>query len=319
MSFNEWDQLKKVIVGVADNAQVPEIDISLRCVSYADKVNEADIITGRYPEQVINEANEDLEILCNFLKKENVEVLRPNKTECKYYNFCPRDSVFVYGDLHMATPMPIQARRDEWRAFEHHLTNPVNMHYHHKSSLYNTNCIGNKDVLALTEVEPAFDAANILRANDDVLYLVSNSGNKLGSVLLQEALGDKAKVHKLENVYSFMHIDSTVAFLKEGLLLANPSRIKSKDDLPGPFKKWDIIWCPEPVDIGYYPGYCNSSTWVNVNLLSVSTKLVVLEEHQEPTRIELEKHGIECAMLPMRHSRTLGGTFHCVTCDLERK
>ena len=219
----------------------------------------------------------------------------------------------------MATPMPIQARRDEWRAFEHHLTNPVNMHYHHESSLYNTNCIGNKDVLAITEVEPAFDAANILRANDDVLYLVSNSGNKLGSVLLQEALGDKAKVHKLENVYSFMHIDSTVAFLKEGLLLANPSRIKSKDDLPGPFKKWDIIWCPEPVDIGYYPGYCNSSTWVNVNLLSVSTKLVVLEEHQEPTRIELEKHGIECAMLPMRHSRTLGGTFHCVTCDLERK
>ena len=319
MSFNEWDQLKKVIVGVADNAQVPEIDISLRCVSYADKVNEADIITGRYPEQVINEANEDLEILCNFLKKENVEVLRPNKTECKYYNFCPRDSVFVYGDLHMATPMPIQARRDEWRAFEHHLTDPVNKHYHHKSSLYNTNCIGNKDVLALTEVEPAFDAANILRANDDVLYLVSNSGNKLGSVLLQEALGDKAKVHKLENVYSFMHIDSTVAFLKEGLLLANPSRIKSKDDLPGPFKKWDIIWCPEPVDIGYYPGYCNSSTWVNVNLLSVSTKLVVLEEHQEPTRIELEKRGIECAMLPMRHSRTLGGTFHCVTCDLERK
>ena len=138
MSFNEWDQLKKVIVGVADNAQVPDIDISLRCVNYADKVNEAEIIKGRYPEQVINEANEDLDILCKFLQKENVEVLRPNKTECKYYNFCPRDSVFVYGDLHMATPMPIQARRGEWRAFEHHLTNPVNMHYHHESSLYNT-------------------------------------------------------------------------------------------------------------------------------------------------------------------------------------
>jgi N-dimethylarginine dimethylaminohydrolase len=116
-----------------------------------------------------------------------------------------------------------------------------------------------------------------------------------------------------------MHLDSTVAFLKEGLLLANPSRIKSKDDLPGPFKKWDIIWCPEPVDIGHYPRYCNSSTWINMNLLSVNTKLVVLEEQQEPTRIELEKHGIECAMLPMRHARTLGGTFHCVTLDLERK
>ena len=116
-----------------------------------------------------------------------------------------------------------------------------------------------------------------------------------------------------------MHLDSTVAFLKEGLLLANPSRIKSKDQLPGPFKKWDVIWCPEPVDIGHYPRHCNSSTWINMNLLSVNTKLVALEEHQEPTRKELEKHGIECAMLPMRHARTLGGTFHCVTLDLERE
>ena len=155
MSYNEWDKLKKVIVGVADNAQVPDIDISLRCVNYADKTDETEIIKGPYPSKVIEEANEDLEILCKFLQKENVEVLRPEKTECKYYNFCPRDSVFVYGDLQMATPMPIRARRGEWRAFEHHLSNPVNIRCYHESSLYNTNCIGNKDILALTEFEPS--------------------------------------------------------------------------------------------------------------------------------------------------------------------
>jgi hypothetical protein len=44
-----------------------------------------------------------------------------------------------------------------------------------------------------------------------------------------------------------------------------------------------------------------------------------LEEHQHNLRIELEKHNIECAMLPMRHARTLGGCFHCVTVDLERE
>ena len=55
-----------------------------------------------------------------------------------------------------------------------------------------------------------------------------------------------------------------------------------------------------------------------MNLFSVNPNLVVLEEHQEPTRKELEKHGIECAMLPMRHGRTLSGIFHCVTLDLER-
>jgi glycine amidinotransferase len=56
-----------------------------------------------------------------------------------------------------------------------------------------------------------------------------------------------------------------------------------------------------------------------MNLLSINPNLVVLEEHQEPTRKELEKYNIECAMLPMRHGRTMSGFFHCVTLDLERE
>ena len=115
-----------------------------------------------------------------------------------------------------------------------------------------------------------------------------------------------------------MHIDTTIAFLREGLMLLNPERIKSVDVLPEPFRNWDVIWCPEPVDIGYYPGYNHASEWCNMNLFSVNPNLVALEERQEPTRKELEKYGIECAMLPMRHGRTLSGIFHCVTLDLER-
>ena len=44
MSYNEWDQLTKVIVGIADNAKIPDVDISLRCVNYADKIDETEII-----------------------------------------------------------------------------------------------------------------------------------------------------------------------------------------------------------------------------------------------------------------------------------
>ena len=118
MNTNEWGQLKKVIVGVADNAKVPEIDISLRCVNYADKNDETEIITGPYPQRVIDEANQDLDVFCKFLQDESIEVLRPDRPDCKYYNYCPRDSVFIHGELTMATPMPIRARRGEWRAFE---------------------------------------------------------------------------------------------------------------------------------------------------------------------------------------------------------
>ena len=317
-SQNEWGQLKKVIVGVADYARVPEVDLSVRTINYADREDVSDVPVGLYPQQVIDEANEDLEVFVNFLLGEGVEVLRSQRTPTDYYNFCPRDVVFTHKDITIATPMPLRCRKDAWKPLISHLGNTLIVPCKHQDELYNESCVGDKDTLALTEVTPAFDAANVLRANDDVLYLVSNSGNVAGANFLQGVLGDRAKVHLLQGVYSYIHIDTTIAFLREGLMLLNPERIKSIDVLPKPFRNWDVVWCPEPVDIGHYPGYNNASEWVNMNLFSVNPNLVVLEEHQEPTRKELEKHGIECAMLPMRHGRTLSGIFHCVTLDLER-
>jgi N-dimethylarginine dimethylaminohydrolase len=318
-SQNEWGKLKKVIVGVADHARVPEMDLSVRTINYADRKDVSDVPVGLYPQQVIDEANEDLERFVNFLLGEGVEVVRPQKTSTDYYNFCPRDVVFTHKDLTVTTPMPLKCRKNAWEPLIDLLGTTIIVPCKHNEDLYNENCVGDKDVLALTEVTPAFDAANVIRANDDVLYLVSNSGNVEGAKLLQEMLRDRAKVHLLQGVYSYMHIDTTVAFLREGLMLLNPERIKSVDVLPEPFRSWDVVWCPEPVDIGYHPGYNHASEWCNMNLFSINPNLVALEEHQEPTRKELEKYGIECAMLPMRHSRTLSGCFHCVTLDLERE
>jgi len=252
------------------------------------------------------------------MKGMRIEVIR-SKPMSLYYDYCPRDVLFVHGEKILATPMPIKVRGADY----HSLTKPIRRSMDVTKrfigdELYNLDCVGNPDILALTEVAPAFDAANILRANDHVLYLVSNSGNKLGAEKLQEYLGEDIKVHLLEGVYSYMHIDSTIAFLREGLMLLNPERIKSIDVLPEPFRSWDYIWCPEPVDIGYYGNYNNASKWINMNLFSINPKLVVLEEHQINLQNQLAKYNIECAMLPMRHQRTLGGGFHCVTLDLDR-
>lgn len=318
-SSNEWDPLKKVVVGVADYAQIPPLDASLRTVNYADVDNEVSIPTGAYPQQVIEEANEDLETFSNFLSSCNVEVVRPDRALVKYYNYCPRDTVIVYKDSAIAAPMSLQTRDKEYLSYAKYLKNVHEVPNNISNEMYNYNCIGNPDILALNETHPKFDAANVIRANDHLLYLVSNSGNKAGAAYLQNLLGTNTKVHLLENVYSYMHIDSTVAFLREGLMLLNPSRIKDINVLPEPFRSWDYIMCPEPIDIGHYPGYCNASVWINMNLFSVTPDLVVLEEHQDPLRKELEKYNIKCAMLPMRHQRTLGGGFHCVTLDLIRE
>ena len=322
LSKNEWDPLKTVIVGIADDAKIPFLDTSLRVVNYADKKAMAEIPQpGLYPKQVIDESNEDLEQFCDFLRIEGVNVLRPDKkVEPKYYNYCPRDTVLVHDNKIIAAPMALTARTSEYLAMVDDLEvygEVIAAPDPDRKQLYNLDCLGNKDVLALNETEPCFDAANILRANDDLYYLVSNSGNKKGAEYLRELFPDK-RVHTIEGVYSYMHLDSTIAFLREGLMLLNSARIKSVDQLPESLRNWDVIWAPEPVDIGHYPGYCNASTWVSVNLFSINPNLVVVEEHQDNLRREIEKHKIDVAMMPIRHARTLGGCFHCVTLDIER-
>lgn len=319
-SKNEWDPLKKVIVGRAEFARVPELDISVRTVNHSHIKDIRNIpVAGYYPTQVIEEATEDLEKLCETLLGLGVEVHRPTSRPTNYYNYCPRDLVTVIGNVAYAAPMSLQCRKDEYKNFQNLLHNLVVLPNDLTDNNYNLNSVGNKDILALNEIYPKFDAANMIRANDDILYLVSNTGNKIGAEYLQHILHDpNIKIHKLENVYSYIHIDSTVAFLREGLMLLNPERIHDKSVLPKPFCDWDAIFAPEPVDIGHYPGHNNASTWVSVNLLSVNPNLVILEEHQTNLATELEKYNIESIMLPMRHARTLGGCFHCVTLDLVR-
>ena len=317
---NEWDTLKKVIVGTATGATVPPMDDSLRYVNYADVQDPSTIKTGPYPAQVITEANEDLDTFAKMLTREGIEVIRPKPiTPVSYYDYCPRDIAFVHGKTAIATPMPIKAREFNYKNIEHAFDdNLIIAPRDGGIDKFDKRCVGDPDILALNENYPAFDAANAIRADDHIMYLVSNSGNKKGAEYLQEQLGNTAKVHTLEGVYSYMHIDSTVAFLREGLMLLNPTRIKDINQLPEHFRNWDYIMCPEPTDIGYYGNYNNASVWINMNMMSINENLVVLEEHQHSLRLELQKHGIECAMLPTRHQRTLGGGFHCVTLDLER-
>ena len=59
VSKNEWDPLKKVIVGIADFARIPKLDKSLRTVNYSHIKDDAEIPAGGlYQLDVIKEANE---------------------------------------------------------------------------------------------------------------------------------------------------------------------------------------------------------------------------------------------------------------------
>ena len=318
-AINEWSPLKKMIVGIADKARLPELHLSHRLINHNDKQDVSNIKSGPFDQTIIDEANEDLNELVKLLEQEGVEVLRPNATDCEYYNFCPRDTVFHYGDKTIATPVPLKARKHEWKAFGHHLDNVIELTCSHEPSMYNIDCIGpNPDVLAINESEPAFDAANCVKANDHILYLISNSGNRAGAELLQEILGSEIKVHTLDNLYAFSHLDSTITLLREGLMLINPDRVKDKNDLPKPFSDWDVIQCPKP-NIEHMTQYPFCSPWVlNMNLISINESLVFIEENQEDLRKLLSICGIESVPVPGRHMINLGGGLHCTTLDIDR-
>jgi N-dimethylarginine dimethylaminohydrolase len=170
--------------------------------------------------------------------------------------------------------------------------------------------------------EPAFDAANVLRFGQDLLYLVSATGNRLGGEWLQTILGDKFKVHFFEDVYYGSHIDSTFVALRPGLILCNPARI-NKETLPDMFKQWKVIYSPpmentERYDADYLSKSI-ASDWIDMNMLSLSPDMVVVDRDQTALIKLLEKEGLDVVPLKLRHSKMLGGGFHCVTLDIRRK
>jgi len=338
-SCNEWDTLKEVFVGNIENANNPDHDKDLHCINYADRDDMLGVKEGLYPKQVIEETKEDLEELVSTLKSFGVRVKRPHTQDnqlyfstsdwCSngYYNYCPRDSVVVIGDTIIESPMALRSRYFETFSFRDEFIDYMKKGTRWVSApkpRLTDECYQreNLDELTLTEIEPVFDAANILRCNNDILYQVSNTGNKLGAQWLQNFLGSEYRVHILENmsddIRTYSHLDCTIALLREGLCLLNPERVK-EDNLPEVLKSWDKIWCPDMVDIGYYGNYNHASVWVGINLLSLNPNLVVCDENQVELHGLLRKNNVEVIPMKLRHSRTLGGSFHCVTMDTWRE
>ena len=127
---NEWDDLKEIIVGTTKGAQVPTVgDKCLHSIDYADLSDEQfkNRPSDPYPNQVMEEMEEDLEGIVRTLQDLGVKVHRPidrdfsqpiiteNWTVDGYYNYCPRDSMLVINDKVITTPMTLRHRSNEVR------------------------------------------------------------------------------------------------------------------------------------------------------------------------------------------------------------
>ena len=163
--------------------------------------------------------------------------------------------------------------------------------------------------------EILFDAPNVVRLGMNILYQVSNSGNEKGAKWLQ-SMFPEYKVHIERDAYSGAHFDSTVVPLADGLVLFNGHRV-SPEKYPKIFEKWNKIFFTDFID-SQSDSSGISSNAIGMNLLSVKDDLVIIDENQTELIKTLLRYGIESIPMSMRHQRTLGGGFHCVTLDLKR-
>ncbi|HET6484603.1 MAG TPA: scyllo-inosamine-4-phosphate amidinotransferase [Actinoplanes sp.] len=331
---NEWDPLEEVIVGTAVGARLPQPDFGLYALEYADLESPQHIPTGAIDPRVIAETEQELENLCSELTRLGIVVRRPEPRDLAavvstpqwssdgFYDYCPRDGFLTVGDTIIETPMVLRSRFLEGmayrRLFLEYLDSGARWLSAPKPVLPDEMFDPRADMGSrLGNLEPAFDAANVLRLGTDLLYLLSDSGNERGLRWLQSTVGDAYTVHACADIYASTHVDSTIVPLRPGLVLLNPERINDRN-MPDVLRSWDHIWAPEMVDIGC-TGRPHASTWIGMNLLMLRPDLAVADARQPELLRLLEKNGIDVLPMTLTHARTLGGGFHCVSLDVRRR
>ncbi|OXB63265.1 hypothetical protein ASZ78_011214 [Callipepla squamata] len=301
-----------------------------------------------FPKDHVKKAIAEIEEMCNILKKEGVIVKRPDPIDwsVKYktpdfestgmYAAMPRDILLVVGNEIIEAPMAWRARFFEYRAYRRiikdYFNNGAKWTTAPKPTMadelydqdYPIRSVEDRHKLAAqgkfvtTEFEPCFDAADFIRAGRDIFVQRSQVTNYMGIEWMRRHLAPDYRVH----VISFkdpnpMHIDATFNIIGPGLVLSNPDRPCHQIEL---FKKagWTVIHPPVPLIPDDHPLWM-SSKWLSMNVLMLDEKRVMVDANETSIQKMFENLGISTIKVNIRHANSLGGGFHCWTCDIRRR
>ena len=298
-TYNEWGSLRHVVIGDATMANWPTTDPVFAAEAKKSSWPKTPAPSGPVPQWIIDESNEDLQQFADTLKLFGVKISRPESYNFQehdgFYNYCPRDRLLVYGNTVVDTAMMYPCRDQEIACYQSLLADAAVITMPRNQGM-------------------VLDAANILRANDHWLFLESASGNRAAYDWLCQQF---PAVHiELCQFYAGVHIDSTISVLNDGLVVLNASRV-NEANCPQLFRGWRKIYVDDVEAQDFYQ-YPYASKWIALNMFSVNPHTVIVDQDNPKLIRTLEQHGMTVIPLKLRHSRTLGGGFHCVTLDLER-
>jgi N-dimethylarginine dimethylaminohydrolase len=375
-SHDEWGRLREAVLGTVENF-APPLELSIRDEGLLDRAR--GIVARAYPSWYLDEVAEDLEQLRHILEQAGVNVVRPRWREAHQDFHGPNWSasgfdIYNVRDLHavFGDALVVSASASRFRIHEHHAMQEIFYDRYFEAGMrwiyappprlvgdYLEAYQRERTVLEqeedsahaalsgglsetfhrLAEHEILFDAANVIRIGEDVLFLVSSTGNRLAGRWLQEILGSSYRVH-VTNAYRSSHLDSTILPLRPGLVLLNSARV-STENCPEVFERWekmyfsDVVPVPES-EISFHrdvrlPVHHElqslgvgsalehiSSPWAGLNVLSLDAETVLVHDMQKPLIEALERKGMTVIPVRMRHCYSMLGGLHCSTLDTVR-
>ncbi len=302
---NEYGELKSVIVGKCEQHEWPTQDVAfnkmIKQSTYPDTLPKETL-----PAYVTQQAQEDLQYMSDVLESRNVTVYRPTITKPNWC-YSSRDIMLSIGNRIIECPTMYTSRINE--ADDHYADI--------KQEAISDGCNWIKAPAPNTADDPMFDAANVLKFNNRLLYLVSTTGNLAGAHWLQECVGTDFEVVTWTDVYAFAHIDSTIHSLDENTIALNSKRVND-ENVPAFLRDHRKVWVSEmgPSDFHVFPF---ASEWIGFNMLSISPETILADPRQVKLKEQLTAFGFEVIDVPIRQGRTLGGGQHCTTLDLHRE
>ena len=352
--WNEWDPLKHVILGWADGTmvQAPEPAVERDWPDDGFPLG----TYGPLPQEMADKANEQLDNFGKILESRGIRVDRPTpldfsqtvqtpdwKQASMFGCMPPRDVLITIGNQILEATMSYRSRWYEYLCYrpllEQYFKEDPNMrweaapkprltgHTYKKDFWKEWNTLSEEEQLerarnldwALTEVEPLFDAADMMRLGKDIVFQPSMVSNMAGADWIRRHFPNH-RIHVMNfKEKAQVHIDSTWIPLRPGLILHN----RERDAVPEQLKMyeindWEIVECVQPEHRAKRRlSYC--SIWLSINLLVLDPKTVCVEASETAQMEQLDKLGFEVIPVPFYDVAPFGGGLHCSTTDIYRE
>ncbi|MGD8736084.1 MAG: serine/threonine protein kinase [Anaerolineae bacterium] len=356
-SWNEWDPLKHIIVGVADGTMVQAPEPA--CQRNWPEYGFAYPTYGPLPEDMEAIASEQLDSFAALLEGRGIRVDRPTpldfsqtvKTpdwvqESMFGVMPPRDLLLTVGNEILEATMSQRSRWFEYLAYrplleQYYKEDPnfrweaapkprlTDASYHDPDLWLAFDQLSEEEQLEgyayqkrwnLTEKEPLFDAADVGRFGKDLFVQRSTVSNAAGIDWLQRHFPNH-RVHEVNfKEAAPMHIDATFVPLRPGLALSNRKRVPTNEKMLELFRKndWEIVPCAPPAhDKKAKLSFC--SVWLSMNLLVLDPKTVCVEASETAQMEQLDQLGFEVIPVPLWDTAAFGGGLHCATADVHRE